>query len=90
MYAIINEYGRLLDGDSLPLLCFLMDVEGVRWLVCGRCEQDLFLGFYDDIPDGLAVFTEPQDVTLPEPIGRVQSAQELHDFQIMLPSDSFS
>ncbi len=90
VYAIINEYGRSLDGDPLSLPYYLMEVEGVRWLVCGGCEQDLFLGFYDDVPDGLAVFTEPQDATLPEPIGRVQSAQTIHDFQIKLPVDSFS
>lgn len=90
VYAIINEYGRSLDGDPLSLPYYLMEVEGVRWLVCGGCEQDLFLGLYDQIPAGLAVYTEPRDAALPEAQGGLQPANDLYDYQLVLPTDSFS
>ena len=90
VYAIINEYGRSLDGDPLPLPYYLMEVEGVRWLVCGGCEQDLFLGFYDAIPAGLSVFTEPHDAALPAACGQLQPVNGRYDFQIALPLQTFA
>ena len=66
VYAIINEYGRSLDGDPLSLPYYLMEVEGVRWLVCGGCEQDLFWDSMMMFQMAWRCFTEPQDATLPE------------------------
>jgi hypothetical protein len=81
VYAILNKYQEE-NRDKPPF--FTIEADGLTWLAWHEPDGDSLLTFFSDVPPGLMLVNDPQDLTPYDPAGAVNQAAGEYDFMVTL------
>lgn len=82
VYAILNKYQEE-HSDKPPF--FTIEADDLTWLAWPDPQAQSLLTFYSDVPAGLMLVNDPQDLAGRDPAGIVDQAAGEYDFRVTLP-----